>query len=72
MELLVNNTLISIKKDAPNRSSGRVSTGGPMKYRGCTSQYIYKDAAIVSLIVSIFNKMTLFLSFLRQTHNLLE
>gem|GEM_PF-4088244 len=50
MEL--NNTQYSNnKKNAPNRSSGRVSTGGPMKYRGCTSQYIYIDASILSLIV---------------------
>ena len=64
MEL--NNKLTHIiKKNAPNRSSGRVSTGGPMKYRGCTSQYIYIDASILSLIVSNFKIYVFFLSLLR-------
>lgn len=34
---------MNIKKNVPSRGKGRVSTGGPMKYRGCTSQYIYID-----------------------------
>lgn len=50
MEIFNKNT-VATKKNAPNRSSRRVSTGGPMKYRGCTSQYIYIDASILTLIV---------------------
>lgn len=44
MEIRLNNeTKMNIKKNVPSRGKGRVSTGGPMKYRGCTSQYIYID-----------------------------
>jgi len=36
-----------IKKNVPSRGEGRVSTGGPMKYRGRTSQYYLKDGETV-------------------------